>query len=382
MKRLLIFLSAILTVLCAQAQNGQSVVNNLQVNTAKGTAPYQVMPVNGGLGYFDVNGFLKKATFQSLLGAKIDSITKVNDTLFTVKSQWGNTYNISLRGAYSQAEQNYLDSQRSGLYPDTNIIQNMGVAGVRIASSSPTLDTLQIAKLLASPEIGFKKNSDSTISAYVIKKTQNAKSGNYTLVSSDTTSFITENAATADTITVPTDATTISPGISIDFYQLGSGKLCVVAATGVALSARGGRLKALGQYSKLALSKIASNTWILSGDLDTVTIAYFTTSLQSMSGFSTTAGTPSSSGNFTTSGFNLTAGATVTAPTGYEVSLDNTTFASTRSISLSGSSLASQPVTVYARLTAAASVGTYIGNITITSTSTTTSYVTVSGVVH
>lgn len=100
-----------------------------------------------------------------------------------------------------------------------------------------------------------------------------------------------------------------------------------------------------------------------------------------MSAFSTTTGTASAAQTVTVSGTNLTAGATITWPTGFEGSLNGTTYASTQNISLSGSNLAGQPVTVYTRLAAADAVGSYSGNVAFTSTGAATQNVAVSGTV-
>jgi gliding motility-associated-like protein len=78
----------------------------------------------------------------------------------------------------------------------------------------------------------------------------------------------------------------------------------------------------------------------------------------------TTYGTPSASENFTVSGKLLRAGILVTAPRGFEVSLDNSTFSSTVTINGSGTLPATA---VYIRLMAADMVGTYTGHVVLTS---------------
>lgn len=99
------------------------------------------------------------------------------------------------------------------------------------------------------------------------------------------------------------------------------------------------------------------------------------------SAFTTTSGTPSTAQTVTVSGANLTAGCTVTAPTGFEVSLDNSSYGSSKSITQSGTGLASQPVTVYTRLAAADAAGSYSGNVAFASAGATTQNVAASGTV-
>jgi gliding motility-associated-like protein len=78
----------------------------------------------------------------------------------------------------------------------------------------------------------------------------------------------------------------------------------------------------------------------------------------------TTYGTASASGTFNVSGTNLTAGILVTAPAGFEVSIDNVTFTHTVTIG-SGGNIASTPVQV--RLAAGNNAGTYSGFVALSS---------------
>ncbi len=75
-------------------------------------------------------------------------------------------------------------------------------------------------------------------------------------------------------------------------------------------------------------------------------------------------GTPSVVTSFTLSGAGLSTGITVTPPTGFEVSTDNVNFSSTITVGGTG---AVGPVTVYVRLAATTNVGTYSGNIVLSS---------------
>lgn len=129
--------------------------------------------------------------------------------------------------------------------------------------------------------------------------------------------------------------------------------------------------------STSATTKVIS----LSGTV-TSTSPSLSVSTNSLSAFSNTTGTASASQNFTVSGSNLTANALVTPPSGFEVSSDNTTFASSVTITQSGGVLVSQPVTVYARVAAATTAGSYSGNIVVSSTGATNKNVAVSATVN
>ncbi|SDP30076.1 gliding motility-associated C-terminal domain-containing protein [Mucilaginibacter sp. OK268] len=83
-----------------------------------------------------------------------------------------------------------------------------------------------------------------------------------------------------------------------------------------------------------------------------------------LTALTTTFGTPSSSTTFNVSGSNLTAGILVTPPTGFEVSTNNTTFTGTVTLGAAGN-ITSTPV--YVRLAATTAVGSYSGNVVLSS---------------
>lgn len=219
----------------------------------------------------------------------------------------------------------------------------------------------------------------------VTKKTLNPLSANYTLLQSDSNKYITVNSASQDTVLIPDDATAaMTPPIFMEVYQLGAGKVFFKGLnSNVAVNGKGGKTLSQAQYSKIILNKVAANSWIVSGDLDTSSVAFMNTNINSISDLVTNAGTASPPDSFTVSGFNLSAGGTATAPSNFEVSLDKITYASTRSLPLTGPNFTSQPVKIYARITATAPAGN-IGpsNVTITSSPASPVSVALSGVVN
>jgi len=92
--------------------------------------------------------------------------------------------------------------------------------------------------------------------------------------------------------------------------------------------------------------------------------AVITSSTPTLTGQTTNYGTAATAGTFNVSGANMGAGILVTPPTGFEVSTDNTTFASTVTVGAAGT-ITSTPV--YVRLAAATVAGTYSGNVALTS---------------
>ena len=99
-----------------------------------------------------------------------------------------------------------------------------------------------------------------------------------------------------------------------------------------------------------------------------------------LNSFITASGTASPAQSFTVSGLNLSGSATITAPAGYEVSLNpNTGYAASVSILQQSGELISTKV--YARLNASAPAGTYNGDITLSATGAASQTLPVTGTV-
>jgi hypothetical protein len=97
------------------------------------------------------------------------------------------------------------------------------------------------------------------------------------------------------------------------------------------------------------------------------------------SALSTSVGSASTTSSFSVSGADMTAGITVTAPTGFEVSTSsNASFSSNITVGTSGT-INSTPV--YVRIPASASSGNYTGNITLSSTGAESKNISVTGTV-
>jgi endonuclease G len=110
----------------------------------------------------------------------------------------------------------------------------------------------------------------------------------------------------------------------------------------------------------------------------TQTSPSLTLSKTSLSGFSTTAGTASASQSYMVNGTGLTANVVVTAPAGYEVSLDNSAFAGAQTLVPASGNLSA---VVYVRLSASAQVGSTTLTISDVGGGATSQSLTVSGTV-
>lgn len=96
----------------------------------------------------------------------------------------------------------------------------------------------------------------------------NAQTGTtYTLVLSDAGKMVTLSNAAAIAVTIPLESSVaFAIGTSVDMLQLGAGQVTVAGAGGVTVNATPG-LKTRAQYSALTALKIASDSWVVVGDL-------------------------------------------------------------------------------------------------------------------
>lgn len=95
-----------------------------------------------------------------------------------------------------------------------------------------------------------------------------AKTNDYTLALADAGKLVTLSKGSGVTLTVPANVDVAFPvGSRVDVVQLGAGQVTIAAAAGATVSTAAATSKLTAQYSKAALVKVATNTWILSGDL-------------------------------------------------------------------------------------------------------------------
>jgi hypothetical protein len=95
----------------------------------------------------------------------------------------------------------------------------------------------------------------------------NAQAASYTLVLADKDKIVEISNASANTLTVPLNATVAYPvGTQINIIQTGAGQTTVTATGGVTINSTPG-LKIRAQWSSATLIKRATNTWVLVGDL-------------------------------------------------------------------------------------------------------------------
>jgi hypothetical protein len=97
--------------------------------------------------------------------------------------------------------------------------------------------------------------------------TFNRQSASYTLVLSDASKIIEMNVASANTLTIPTNASVAFPiGTEIQVLQYGVGQT-TIAGAGVTLNSKSGQLKIANRYTGVTLVKVGTDEWYVIGNL-------------------------------------------------------------------------------------------------------------------
>jgi hypothetical protein len=97
----------------------------------------------------------------------------------------------------------------------------------------------------------------------------NPRTGNYTLVLSDKGKLIEMDVSTANTLTVPPNASVAFPvGSIVTGVQQGAGSTTVTPGSGVTLRSKDGADTTAGQYAWFVLAKRGTNEWYLTGDIE------------------------------------------------------------------------------------------------------------------
>jgi hypothetical protein len=192
----------------------------------------------------------------------------------------GNTLDIGLSGKYVIGEA----AKYTGLVRDESdqvwkLFSNVGASPTtQINFTSAVYDGLKIGALDASSvtATGNITTSSGTITSANITVTGNTdiripfttSSASYTLVISDVGKIVEISNASANTLTVPLDATLNFPvGTQLTILQTGTGQTTITPGTvGVTINGTPG-LKLRTQWSSATLIKRAANTWVAIGDL-------------------------------------------------------------------------------------------------------------------
>lgn len=97
----------------------------------------------------------------------------------------------------------------------------------------------------------------------------NAQTGTtYTTVLGDDGKLVTCDNASSIALTIPPNSSVAyGIGTQINIMQLGAGQVTITAGAGVTLRSAGSKLKTVAQYAVATCCKIATDTWVVVGNL-------------------------------------------------------------------------------------------------------------------
>ena len=155
-------------------------------------------------------------------------------------------------------------------------ILDANVTTAKIADDAVTtakiLDANVTTAKIADNAVTQAKLADRVVgSAEFDNLTLNAQTGTtYTLVLTDAHKLVTQSNASAITTTIPPNSSVaFEIGDQVNLLQLGAGQVTVAAGAGVTIRSEGTKLKLKGQYAAATCVKIASDEWVLVGNLAT-----------------------------------------------------------------------------------------------------------------
>jgi hypothetical protein len=152
----------------------------------------------------------------------------------------------------------------------TSVATGTGLTGGTITSSGTlSIDTSVTADLTTAQTL-----TNKTLTAPKINLTLNAQTGTtYTFVLGDNGQLVTASNASAQTYSIPTNASVAYPtGTQINIIQIGAGQVTIQAVTsGTTTVASNGATAAApklrAQYSSATLIKASTDLWYVVGDI-------------------------------------------------------------------------------------------------------------------
>lgn len=152
----------------------------------------------------------------------------------------------------------------------TGVTAGTGISGGGTSGTvTVSIDTSVTADLSTAQTL-----TNKTLTAPVINLALNAQTGTtYTFVAGDNGKLVTASNASAQTYSIPTNATTAFPiGTQINIIQIGAGQVTIQAASSgtTTVSSTGGTAtapKLRAQYSAATLIKASTDLWYVFGDI-------------------------------------------------------------------------------------------------------------------
>lgn len=154
--------------------------------------------------------------------------------------------------------------------PTDNTVSTAKIVDGAVTSAKIADGTIVNADINASAAIDPSKISglEASLAACApLSVSISAQTASYTLVLADAGKLVEVSNASANTLTIPTNASVAFPvGTTILVVQTGAGQTTIAEASGVTVNGTPG-LKLRAQWSAATLIKRATNTWLVMGDV-------------------------------------------------------------------------------------------------------------------
>jgi hypothetical protein len=152
----------------------------------------------------------------------------------------------------------------------TSVAGGTGITGGTITTSGTlAIDTSVVADLTTAQTL-----TNKTLTAPIINLSLNAQTGTtYTFVLTDNGKLVTASNASAQTYSIPTNASVAYPtGTQINIIQIGAGQVTIQAVTSgtttiASTGATAAAPKLRAQYSSATLIKASTDLWYVVGDI-------------------------------------------------------------------------------------------------------------------
>tara|TARA_R110002020_G_scaffold32958_3_gene100843 strand:- start:763 stop:1215 length:453 start_codon:yes stop_codon:yes gene_type:complete len=145
-------------------------------------------------------------------------------------------------------------------------ISQLTAKGANLAST----DLFAIAEDNGAGGYNSKYITGSEVNSGMNLTATNTITTTYTFVLADKDKLVISNSTLGIVATIPTNASVAYDlGTRIELYRSNTGAYRIVGDTGVTLTAAGGADKLNVQYSVATILKIATDSWILYGDITT-----------------------------------------------------------------------------------------------------------------
>jgi hypothetical protein len=226
--------------------------NNLLIAGDRGILlGYNVANASTALFYNSVSDAI---IFGATASSERARITNTGSLIIATTTDIGSGYKLQVNGSISMAYASFFNFQGSS-----------GAGDVLIDNSGSTLRVTGAVQLSNSVTFNSTALVQGLLTNYNVYNTQTSS---YTLVLGDASKVIEMNVASANTVTIPTNASVAFPiGTEITVLQYGVGITSIAVAGGVSIVSKDSASIIGNRYTGVTLLKRGTNEWYLIGNI-------------------------------------------------------------------------------------------------------------------